>query len=805
MSKQTPSTVDSLNSKLMFAAHAACFVVLGISCLVLLGWLFDVAVLTSFLPERVTMAVSTAFSFISSSLFLGRYQHQVRHQSSRHRHLFPLVYALPAGVVFLSLLTLIQYTLNINLGIEEVLFRSSEAIAKTARGQMAPNTASNFLLWSAAVVLLTRQRYWAAQSLAYLVFLIAFLGLVGHAYDLTILYGIDSYTGMAIPTGINFVLLALALLGTYPERGWMRVITTDAAGGIMARTFLPIVLGMPVIVGWLVLLGLRHNFYGADFGIALRSIVEVLLLGWVVWWVARKLNELDRQQQQMTRALSASERRFRAIFNQTFQFIGLLTPQGLLLEVNQTALDFGGMQRSDVVGKPFWEAHWWRISRQAQERLQEAIAAAAQGNFVRYEVDVQGADQQIITIDFSLRPVGETDVNWLIAEGREITKMKQVEEQLRQSEERFRRAFDDAATGEALVAPDGRFLRVNRSLCELLGYDTKELLAKTFQDLTHPDDLDIDLAYVQQMLAGDIRTYQMEKRYIHKQGHLVWVLLNVSLVQNTEAQPLYFVSQIQDISQRKRVESQSENLVAELERSNSDLEEFASVVSHDLLAPLYKHQMLSDIFIEEYGEVLDFDGRDYVERMGRLTHRMQILIKDLLTFSRVATQVQPFATVNLNTIVREVVSDLGAEIAKTDGQVAVDELPTLEADALQMRQLFQNLLNNALKFHQPHVAPRIKIYQLPASPNSKFHSPDRCHIAIEDNGIGFNPQYHQKVFLPFHRLHSSSQYEGTGLGLAICRKIIARHRGDILAQSAPGQGTTIIFSLPLKQSEDHHQ
>ena len=168
------------------------------------------------------------------------------------------------------------------------------------------------------------------------------------------------------------------------------------------------------------------------------------------------------------------------------------------------------------------------------------------------------------------------------------------------SQELFRLAFNDAAIGMALVATDGRWLKVNRALCEIVGYSETDLLKTTFQEITYPDDLEADLGCVRQVLAGEIRTYQMEKRYFHSSGHIVWILLSVSLVRDKQEQPLYFIAQIQDITPRKQAEARLRSLLTELKRSNRDLEDFASVVSHDLKSPLHKIQILSEYLEEDY-------------------------------------------------------------------------------------------------------------------------------------------------------------------------------------------------------------
>jgi PAS domain S-box-containing protein len=252
------------------------------------------------------------------------------------------------------------------------------------------------------------------------------------------------------------------------------------------------------------------------------------------------------QQKQAEHALAESERRFRAIFNSTFQFMGLLTPEGILLEANQTALDFAGLSRDEVINRPFWQIRWWTISPETQLQLQQAIRQAASGAFVRYEVDVWGAENQVITLDFSLKPMldDQGKVILLIPEGRDISDYCQMKMALQDSEERFRNAFDYAAIGKALVNLDGKFIEVNPSLCEILGYSESELQLLTFQEITHPDDLELDLSNVEKLLQGKVRSYSIEKRYFHKNGSVIWALLSASLVRDAKDNPAYFIAQI---------------------------------------------------------------------------------------------------------------------------------------------------------------------------------------------------------------------------------------------------------------------
>lgn len=241
----------------------------------------------------------------------------------------------------------------------------------------------------------------------------------------------------------------------------------------------------------------------------------------------------------------------------------------------------------------------------------------------------------------------------------------------------------------------------------------------------------------------------------------------------------------------------------ELASYNAELQQFASVASHDLQEPLRKIQAFGNRLKATCDEALSDQGRDYLERMQNAAGRMQTLIEDLLTFSRITTKALPFVSVNLTSVTQEVLLDLELQLARTNGRVEVGELPTIEAEPVQMRQLLQNLISNALKFHPEGEPPVVKLYsqllteeQQPVEDTAIAHL---CQIIVEDNGIGFDEKYLDRIFNVFQRLHSRSEYEGTGMGLAIVRKIAQRHGGSITAQSTRGQGSKFIVTLPTKQ------
>ena len=234
----------------------------------------------------------------------------------------------------------------------------------------------------------------------------------------------------------------------------------------------------------------------------------------------------------------------------------------------------------------------------------------------------------------------------------------------------------------------------------------------------------------------------------------------------------------------------------ELMRSNKELQDFAYVASHDLQEPLRKIQAFGDILMGEYAEQLD-DGKDYLERMMNASSRMSSLIQDLLTFSRVTNGGSDPVSVDLNEVVAGVVDDLSARIDDVQGEIKICDLPTVMADPTHMRQLFQNLFSNALKFHKPNEKPLVKV--------SATEGTNTVTVKVSDNGIGFDEKYAEKIFSVFQRLHGRDEFQGTGIGLAVCRKIVEKYGGSITAKSKPGEGATFIIRLKKSKEEQPNE
>jgi signal transduction histidine kinase len=267
-----------------------------------------------------------------------------------------------------------------------------------------------------------------------------------------------------------------------------------------------------------------------------------------------------------------------------------------------------------------------------------------------------------------------------------------------------------------------------------------------------------------------------------------------------------------EIKERKSSEEKVKQLnrqllenIASLEAANKDLDRFAFMASHDLQEPLRKIRMFSDRLHLKYKEVLDEDGRTNISRIQKAAERMQTLITDILTFSKVAVDKPSFIESDLNALVNEILLEMNEDLREKNAKILVDKLPSLIVNPSLMKPLFHNLIGNALKYSKKDTTPVIKITSDIATQANGKSSKDQskyCRIFIEDNGIGFDQKYAEEIFGMFKRLHHNTEFEGTGIGLALCKKIVEQHRGYISARSKVNEGSTFIISLPVQRQQE---
>jgi PAS domain S-box-containing protein len=537
----------------------------------------------------------------------------------------------------------------------------------------------------------------------------------------------------------------------------------------------------------------------------------------------------------------------KTILNPSIKFIGLMQPDGNILEINPSALEFTRFTSSDTIGRPLWEVWWSNGSRLTQAELQTAVARAAAGECIHY-VDFLGTGDRLQTLEFSIKPISNQQgkVIFLILEGHKIPHHEsttsgcechvggiqansddrekypqqnpllpvyrplfslQAEQALLESEERFRATFEQVAVGLAHVGLDGRWLRVNQKLCEILGYTREELLNLTWAEISHSDDLRIDLRNICELLAGKISTYSLEKRYIRKDGLPVWVNLTVSLLRETTKalpEPKYFIAVIEDITKRKQAEialqQRAEELTrlntiltqttAMLQKRNQELDQFAYVASHDLKAPLRAIASLSQWLEEDLAGQLPPENQHQLDLLRGRVQRMEGLINGLLEYSRIGRNHTDQSLVNVGDLLQEVIDYLEAPLSfKIE---VASEMPTFITKRIPLQQVFTNLIENAIKHHSlPDGSVKISVNE-----QGKYYK-----FTVADDGPGIPAEFHHKVFTIFQTLEARDRKEGTGIGLAIVKKIVETEGGTINLDSSSGVGSSFHFTWPKQSGE----
>jgi PAS domain S-box-containing protein len=398
----------------------------------------------------------------------------------------------------------------------------------------------------------------------------------------------------------------------------------------------------------------------------------------------------------------------------------------------------------------------------------------------------------------AVRAAGELERKW-------------VEEELRENRSRLDLTLRSAHMGVWRLDLIENKRHFDHQVCHLLGVAPAEFTGteEEFYKVVHSDDRGMLRAVWARTIEQDV-PYEAEYRAVWPDGSIHYVTARGKLVHDDKGRPVMVNGLIWDITERKSMEEQlrrSRNelelrvdertaelnaTVTKLEQLNEELQEFAFVASHDLQEPLRKIQAFGGMLMRKHKESMNPEGQDYMERITKAAGRMSELLRALLGYSRTGTSQLNYQPVSLTEVVKDAASDLEILINKVKGSVEISELPTVDADAALLRQLFQNVIGNSIKYRKESEPLIVKIYGRIAD--------SACHVFIEDNGIGFDECYSHKIFKPFERLHGrNAPYSGTGMGLAICKKIVKRHGGQITVRSIPEQGTTFIVTLPIEQ------
>jgi len=489
------------------------------------------------------------------------------------------------------------------------------------------------------------------------------------------------------------------------------------------------------------------------------------------------------------RRLKESEQRFRRTFELAGSGMAHIGMDRRFTRVNRRLCEILGYSEEELLqltGRQISHPEDLDIINEQRPRLYK-------GEIDRIELEKRylRKDGSVVWVHFTMTV--ERDAKgaplYEIAVYEDITQQLETQLRLRESEARFRQTFELAASGIGHVR-DGRFVRVNRSLCEIFGYAEGELLGRHVKELSHPEDRDISDAPRERIRRGEAESARFEKRYLRADGAVIWCEVAVALVRDVYGVPQYEVAIFDEVTDRKKAEARLREAHEELKRSNAELEQFAYVASHDLQEPLRMVASYAQLLGRRYEAKLDGDAREFMAYIVDGASRMKQLIEDLLAYSRVGTKGAEFKRVNAEDALKRALFNLRVAIQEAGAVVTNDPLPTLSGDEVQLGQLLQNLMSNALKFRSDSV-PRIHIGVTESAKEYTFE--------VRDNGIGIEPQYYERIFMVFQRLHNKGEYPGTGIGLAICKKVVERHGGRIWVESRPGAGSSFYFTLPKER------
>jgi PAS domain S-box-containing protein len=483
--------------------------------------------------------------------------------------------------------------------------------------------------------------------------------------------------------------------------------------------------------------------------------------------------------------LRASEERLADFLDSTRDTFFVLDRDWCFTYVNRRFCEMLGHEPQEFIGKVYQNAPTLYAGTVVEQHFQKVFAERVP---VHFQV---GGPYTGRWFDVSVYP----SLDGIAVFGVDRTEQNQAQEVLREREEILRLALEAGKAGAWAWDPATSSLQWSDGYYRVFGFEPGSIEPSTAAGLSrvHPDDLQRIETVVQEALEQGKQVDEVH-RVVWPDGSVRWVRGMSHAFYDTEGRPYRMAGIAIDVTEQKQAEETLAQYATQLARSNQELQNFAFIASHDLQEPLRKIVGFGNLLQKNLEHQLEESNADIFRRMQSAATRMQSMIQELLDLSRVNTQGQPFVPVDLNQIAAEVISDLESQIGQTRGKVLVDPLPTIDADPAQMLRLLQNLVSNAIKFHKPDQPPlvRISVESLPGQMVS---------LMVEDNGIGFEMQYFDRILEPFQRLNGRSEFEGTGMGLAICKRIIERHHGKIEARSEPGAGTKFIVTLPLKQKE----
>ncbi len=748
-----------------------------------IGWQFGVAVLRSLSPDRAFMhpATGLALALLGGAVYLS--------SSGLRRTDLRLARIVATAGGLIGLLKLLQYLTGWDPGIDAICRAIQPDTAPASRlGQISlPSALGVSLAAIAALLLGWRHRAVRATThvLALAVGTISVFALTDHAYSASFEPGLPLLRPMAIPTALALMALSVGLVAALPEHGLAGLLRSSNNAGALARRLLPVVMLVPVFLGWLRLRGERAGWYDTESGTALMASVIVLVLVAFAWRSFALVNRSETERQRIEEALRESEQRHRLLFDVNPEPAWVFDLETLrFLTVNAAAVRKYGYTPTEFQDMTI------RDIRPPDDipRLMKAVSKISNGvpgGGVWRHRTKDGTLLEVEVISHTLSFMGRP-AQLVLAH--DITERRRAEAALAASEERFRALAVSAK--DAIISADhegnityfnpGAELIFGHSASEVTGSPLMLLMPQRFR-VAHRAGFARYLATREAHVVG--RTVELVG--LRKDGSEFPVELSLASWQRENE--LAFTAILRDVTARKQAEDALKQYAAQLEVANAELDAFAYSVSHDLRAPLRSIDGFSAALLEDCAERLSRSDLDHLSRVRKASQRMAGLIDDLLALSRVTRATLSRERVDLSGLARQIASELRQRDLSRQAEFVISTDIQSEGDAHLLRIALENLLGNAWKYTSRTPQPRIEF-------GCAQHDGDRAYF-VRDNGAGFDMRYADKLFGAFQRLHSAGEFEGSGIGLATVQRIIHRHGGRVWAEGAVGQGATFYFTL----------
>ncbi len=495
---------------------------------------------------------------------------------------------------------------------------------------------------------------------------------------------------------------------------------------------------------------------------------------------------IQRRQAQI--AIKDMEDRYRSLFDGSMDAVYTSDFEGHFIDANQAAQDLTGYRKEEIGGVNFATLLEEEDLEKAFGTVEELMKVGYQRDPVEFRLKRKDGSRVWVEVMSSLVLKGGVPVA-IQGIARDISARRKVEEAIRESEEKYRTLVERSHDGVYIEAIGG-LVFINERVCDITEYNTKELMEMSMLDLIHPEDREVIEEVTKARREGKGAPHTYEARIMTRRKNVRYCEFSVSniMFDGDYAE----LGAVRDITLRRQVEHDVQDYAKALERSNKELEQFAYVASHDLQEPLRMVASYVQLLERRYKGKLDDDADEFIEYAVDGAKRMQTLINDLLQYSRVNTRGKPFEPLELQKIFDIATANLKIAIEESGAEITHDDLPPISGDPSQLAQLMQNLMANAIKF-RGDSSPKIHV---------GVEQEERMwKISVKDNGIGIDPEYKERIFVIFQRLHGREEYEGTGIGLAVCKRIVERHGGEIWVESEPGEGATFNFTFPINRSE----